>query len=224
MSGKSRIVKDKETRIQEILQAGRQVFFEKGYQATTIDEVAQKAGVAKGTVYFYFGNKDDLYISLMLPTIKDLSRRMAAVEQELDRGKINDGPMLLRRFMDTCYGWARDDPDGFVITTTFQQGGLFSRMSDETLERINEEGRQGFLSTRSMILKGRARGFFEKDYNEVMLCDILWSTFLGVVQFEENRRRITGQDYIYETLKAAFDLMAQALCPDAPQPLQEGSP
>ncbi|MET9709570.1 TetR/AcrR family transcriptional regulator [Nocardiopsis alba] len=38
---------------------------EQGYGSTTVDEIAERAGVAKGTVYYNFGGKDELYAALM---------------------------------------------------------------------------------------------------------------------------------------------------------------
>jgi len=56
------------------MQPGR-CFLEKGYLSSAIEEIAKEAGVAKGTVYFYFENKDDLYMSLMEHTTEDYVRK-----------------------------------------------------------------------------------------------------------------------------------------------------
>lgn len=50
----------KEDRPQELLCAALQVFQEKGFAGTRLDEVAKMAGVSKGTVYLYYTNKEDL--------------------------------------------------------------------------------------------------------------------------------------------------------------------
>lgn len=44
-----------------ILEAAFELFSEKGFSATRLDEVAQRAGVAKGTLYLYFDSKEDLF-------------------------------------------------------------------------------------------------------------------------------------------------------------------
>jgi AcrR family transcriptional regulator len=43
-----------EFRVTEILDAARKVFAQKGFAETTVDQIAEEAGVAKGTVYLYF--------------------------------------------------------------------------------------------------------------------------------------------------------------------------
>lgn len=54
--------KPREERINEITQAAIEVFLEKGYKNTTMDDIAHKAGVSKGGLYHYFPSKDMVLI------------------------------------------------------------------------------------------------------------------------------------------------------------------
>src|SRR5712691_10474684 len=47
-----------------ILQAAEEVLMEKGYYETSIDEIAARVGIAKGTVYLHFPSKEDLVIAI----------------------------------------------------------------------------------------------------------------------------------------------------------------
>ena len=49
----------------EILHAALELFVEKGYATTRLEDVAQRAGVSKGTVYLYFDSKEDLFKSVI---------------------------------------------------------------------------------------------------------------------------------------------------------------
>jgi len=51
----------KESRPAELMEAALDLFAEKGYVATRLDDVAQRAGVSKGTLYLYFDSKEDLF-------------------------------------------------------------------------------------------------------------------------------------------------------------------
>jgi len=51
----------KEARPQELLSAALDLFVERGYVATRLDDIARNAGVSKGTLYLYFTNKEDLF-------------------------------------------------------------------------------------------------------------------------------------------------------------------
>jgi AcrR family transcriptional regulator len=55
----------KAERPQEILEAAFTEFSRNGYASTTLDQIAERAGVTKGTIYVYFENKEHLFISMV---------------------------------------------------------------------------------------------------------------------------------------------------------------
>ncbi len=57
--------REKEQRTTSILQAAETLFAKKGYQQTSMEEIADLAEISPGTIYFYFKNKEDLLIKLM---------------------------------------------------------------------------------------------------------------------------------------------------------------
>ncbi|MGE5458983.1 MAG: TetR/AcrR family transcriptional regulator [Methanobacterium sp.] len=60
-----RIIKPIEDRKREILDAARELFFEKGYINTSIGEIAKKIGIAQGLFYHYFNSKDEVFCMVM---------------------------------------------------------------------------------------------------------------------------------------------------------------
>jgi TetR/AcrR family transcriptional regulator, fatty acid metabolism regulator protein len=58
--------KHRQERENLILQAANEAFHEKGYHETSIDEIAARVGIAKGTVYLHFPGKEDLLIAIFL--------------------------------------------------------------------------------------------------------------------------------------------------------------
>ncbi len=60
-----RFERRKDARPGEILGAALDLFVEKGFAATRLEDVAQRAGVSKGTVYLYFDSKEDLFKSVI---------------------------------------------------------------------------------------------------------------------------------------------------------------
>ncbi len=62
----------KVSRKQQILLASSKVFSKKGYHATSITDICEKADVARGTIYLYFNNKRDIFETL----ISDFSSSM----------------------------------------------------------------------------------------------------------------------------------------------------
>lgn len=61
----ARIIKDPEVRAAELLDAARQLFSAEGYEKTMIIDITKKAGVAKGTFYYYFPTKEAVLKAIM---------------------------------------------------------------------------------------------------------------------------------------------------------------
>lgn len=60
-----RFLRRPEARPEELLDAALTVFGQRGYRATTLEQVARHAGVSKGTVYLYFASKDALFRAMV---------------------------------------------------------------------------------------------------------------------------------------------------------------
>ena len=71
-----------ETR-QAILEAARSRFMHYSYKKTTIDDIAQTAGVGKGTVYLYFENKEDILLTLARSVKQNITEQMRSISQSM---------------------------------------------------------------------------------------------------------------------------------------------
>ncbi|PYV13873.1 MAG: hypothetical protein DMG21_20030 [Acidobacteria bacterium] len=81
--GKSKKEVVTEFRQSEILAAARRVFASRGFHDSTIEDVAEAAGIAKGTIYLYYASKLDLYWAALkagiVAMVEEAERQMAAV-------------------------------------------------------------------------------------------------------------------------------------------------
>lgn len=72
----------KEARPQELLEAALALFVEKGFAATRAEEVAQRAGVSKGTLYLYYPSKEELFKAVVRQNLSALiAEGMELVQQ-----------------------------------------------------------------------------------------------------------------------------------------------
>ena len=69
------------TRLEEVLQSAANIFFAKGFHATSIEDVARDVGMLKGSLYYYIKSKDDLLFRLLLAGIEDGD---AFIAQQID--------------------------------------------------------------------------------------------------------------------------------------------
>ena len=78
-----RSLKEKQRQEREalILQVAEEVLMEKGYRETSMDEIAARVGVAKGTVYLHFPSKEDLVVAIFA---RDMQQFLQAVEVAIE--------------------------------------------------------------------------------------------------------------------------------------------
>jgi len=88
----------KEARPGEIAAAALELFVEKGFAATRLDDVATRAGVSKGTVYLYFDSKEALFKAAIDAAMMPVVEAAEALANEADRSAAE----LLRCFVA---GW-----------------------------------------------------------------------------------------------------------------------
>lgn len=62
----------KSTTKNKIIQAAKKAFTSKGFDGTSVDEIAKEAGVTKSLLYYYFDSKDEIFYELMRVTVQNL--------------------------------------------------------------------------------------------------------------------------------------------------------
>lgn len=102
-----------EFRCSEILEAARSVFARKGFNAATVDDIAEAAGLAKGTVYLYFRSKLEVYLAT-------LRQGLEAMQEEVRRGMDAEPDVAgkLRSFMRTRLEYSERNRDFIRIYYT----------------------------------------------------------------------------------------------------------
>ena len=69
LDSKPRWERRKEARPTELLASAIELFVERGFASTRLEDVARRAGVSKGTLYLYYANKEDLFKAVVRQTI-----------------------------------------------------------------------------------------------------------------------------------------------------------
>ena len=142
-------------RREAILSAALEEFAASGYAATRLDDVARRAGVAKGTIYLYFRDKESLF--------QELVRSMLSpVVGTIEHAPLADMParaiaeMIAELFVREIFGTRRKDVLRLIIT----EGARFPKLAEfyyhEVIERVT-------AALRAMLTKAAARGELSSD-------------------------------------------------------------
>ena len=122
-------------RERQTLEVARRLFAQRGFAATTMDDVAAQVGVTKPLLYAYFGNKDGLYLACMEPAGDDL---LAAVIEAVESA---EGPAdAMERGTHAFFDFVDRDRDAWrvLFDETAPAAGPVSRRVAEYRERLTE--------------------------------------------------------------------------------------
>ncbi|HYQ37007.1 MAG TPA: TetR/AcrR family transcriptional regulator [Mycobacterium sp.] len=133
---------DKSQRRDEIMAAAKEVFARKGFHETTIADIAKEAGLAYGSVYWYFDSKDELFHALMAVEESALRNHVAAALAALGVPAENVGQEApLRAAVEATLEYFESDKatvklllrDRYALGERFEKhlGGIYERFIDD---------------------------------------------------------------------------------------------
>ena len=122
-------------RREQLLDVSRALFAEKGFEATSIEEIAHRAGVSKPVVYEHFGGKEGIYAVVV---DREMQRLMDQIVDALDGG---DHPReLLERAACALLDYIEGSTDGFRIlvrdSPVASSSGTFSSLLNDIASQV----------------------------------------------------------------------------------------
>lgn len=154
-----------------ILKAAIRVFARKGFYATRVSEIAKAAGVADGTIYLYFKNKDDVLISLFEERIGRLIAELRAIAQ--GPGTVAE---RLSRIIALQLGQMEGRRDlAEVVTVNLRQSTKLMKQYALPLFTQYVQVMAG------LIEEGQANGELRDDVQPVLIARALWGSMDGVL-------------------------------------------
>ncbi len=197
----SRRARKKEEVRRRIGRAAVELFRERGYEAATVEEIAERADVAKGTVFNYFPRKEALLEVAGLAMLEDLRDRLGAVTKW--RGTARQ---QLRRLYMSLAEVAEHDPELARAILSEHMTQVHRPLEDD---EVGESVRE---MMRSVIATGQDRGEIRKDLDVEQVVQVLQAAhFVSLVVWlasgapaAQLGREITAKlDLIFEGVGAA---------------------
>ena len=147
---------EKEARKKDILEVAAKLFSQKDFHEVTVDEIAERVGLSKGTIYLYFENKENLFFSIIQEKTEVLfSRLQTAIQSDASYLERLEG--LVQAYLS----FFEEHKSYFKIIHSEK-----SRMDDKDRYRFKEHMVKSFYNyedlLRQFIIEGQEQKVFRK--------------------------------------------------------------
>jgi AcrR family transcriptional regulator len=167
------------------MDAALEVFAEKGLKNATMDDVAEKAELSKGTIYLYFKSKEHLFFAIDMRAGQILRERFAEAARS-----VKTGVEKVRAIGRAYYRFCFDYPNFFKAMSYVESMDVdtFKAIAAEMLPKGEQGGKQSSLAILADAIEmGHKDGSISKDMHPWLTAILLWSTSNGVIQMIKNR-------------------------------------
>ncbi|HEX4886944.1 MAG TPA: TetR/AcrR family transcriptional regulator [Luteibaculaceae bacterium] len=191
MGVNERKLREKEARAKAILDAAESLFFERGLDGTSMDDVAKKTELSKGTLYLYFTNKNALYRAVLRRAYTSLLKTIQAKEPEIRNGL--DATMLI---CETYIEFAYQQP-GYFQAIAHYHSDTVGNLSDSSgaKEPGAPAGNEVLQLFAGQIQRGLNDGSIAIKVDNVVSALLLWGQYTGVLQMLISKQKLLEHYY-----------------------------
>lgn len=207
IDSKPRWERRKDARPQELLAAAVQLFIERGFAATRLEDVARRAGVSKGTLYLYFANKEEFFKAMVRETIVP---GIGEAEQDMANFAGSTGDLLRKTILTW---WDRYGSTGTAGVTKLMMAEahnfpeLATFFNEEVVRRSN-----AFFT--SLIERGIASGEFRR-VDAAMIALMVKAPMLMLTMWTHTQQPCAHENVDPHTYINTFlDVFLRGLAPD----------
>lgn len=178
--------REKEQRRESIIDAAETVFFSKGLENATMDDVAGAAELSKGTLYLYFNSKEQIYLAIIM-------RGFAILDQlfkEASQNAINGLDKV--RAIGRAYLRFYDEYPNYFMGLLYYQSNMFSTEQIAELQEVCDihQSERSLNQLVAAIEEGHHDGSVKKNIKPTKMAMLLWSMSTGVFQVSHYKEKL----------------------------------
>jgi len=178
-----------EFRKKQILTAADAVLLEVGIEKFTVDQVIERAQIAKGTVYNYYTNKDEMLAELGIKALGIMQQHFTEATQQHTHSVEK-----VKAICMACYNFYQGYPKYFELISFMERPDFSINLKDYLSLSYDF---QHF--TKGIIQQGQEKNEINPDLSPTMVNYILWASCVGVVQFVETRKKLLKNHHEIDT-------------------------
>lgn len=178
--------------------AARRVFCDHGYKYSTISSIAKEAEISPGTIYLYFRNKDELFLSLTLQVFYYLNMRLAHFKDYKHRWSLEK---RISAVCDALIDSYEHDPKMMTFTLQMLGSEVFTKFSGNLIVQFKTQFRKTIDAIVEFIIEDTPN--VDVILEPITITKLIWSQFTGIVLVNETLNTINQvrNESLHEELK-----------------------
>ncbi|PID56620.1 hypothetical protein CSB45_10320 [candidate division KSB3 bacterium] len=210
MGVQERREREKQARQDAILEAAQEIFFAKGLDQATIDEVAERAELSKGAIYLYFKSKEELYISVLLKGLDILIMQLREVKAH-PRGK--SAGEIIREMKEMYYHFFKKYPEYFYIHSLLYHGRVKKKVAPSIWKATHQKVWDALQIVAEIIQSGIDAGTF-RNMDCWKAANSFWGSATGVMMMLDDSElqdivAIPVKEQLDDTIELLIDSLSQ---------------
>lgn len=158
----------------DILKSAIEVFSKKGFASSTLVDIAKKANVTRGAIYWHFKNKNDLFEAL----VGENERKVNTIIEQIK--ETESDPLLgLQKGLSLILKKVEEDPDYRAIEQLYLKNKFSGEIDFFLTHKREREDSEGFCHLRDIFEKHKAQS--NSDYNIENAIKVLGCFFYGAL-------------------------------------------
>ena len=176
MSSEERRKKEKENRKNSILKAARKLFFERGFKSVTVDLIAAKAEVSKGSIYLYFDSKEEIYTQILISA--NIERHKEIENFARQEGTASE---LLLKYARVYVDFFLENNELFRILMTFMLHAENMNLTEEQNTQLIHTTNENIRTISEILQKGVDAGEFSDQIDIRQGQNAIWGLLNGII-------------------------------------------
>lgn len=201
--------REKEQRRNDIIDAAEKVFFSKGFDNASMNDVANEAEYSKGTLYLYFKSKNELCLAILLRSLKLIKKLFLKLSSSPETGlsKLNQVAEFFLKF-------TQEHPQYYQVLLTFHNHNIECENNNDIYNSCLAKNAEINSLIMQIIISGQNDGSISLTVDAEKLALAIWGRLTGFLPgsiLTENKTNKQAEVEPAVVLRYIFELIQNAI-------------
>ena len=199
--------REKELRSESIIDAAERIFFNKGFEHATMNDVAEEAELSKGALYLYFHSKNELCMAILQRSLHILREIFELLVKEKDSTGVEKFSKLSKLFI----AFSKEHPKYYNSLLSYREHRENCPVTGKIIKSTIKENENINKIISDIIKMGQADKTIKKSIDADKLSLAFWGNFTGIMPSSILSEKATLNFNPEDIIKYHFELLLNAI-------------